>query len=283
MIALIGNTLQRLRWHIIGWSLGLAYLGAMIVSVAKTVSEMSDLVEQLMAGFPQEMLQFFGGMEGFATPAGFVDSKFYSQLPLLLAFLAIAAGSGLLAADEEQGTLDLLLGQPISRSRLYLARLAGLLVAILIVLVSAMLAATVALLWVDVDLTAGQLALGYVPAFVQVLFMASLTVMLSQLLPSRRATATIAAIYLFGGYFLNGFAHLVPALEPYARLTPYYWYQSGQVMTHGLKWSWLGGLCAFSLAFLGIGWWRFQRRDLRVSGEGSWRPRRLRPRRETPS
>ncbi len=286
MIALVRNTLHRLRWHIIGWSLGLSYLGAMIVAVARTVSQMSDLVEQMVASFPEGLIQFFGGLEGFATPPGFVDSKFFSQLPLLLAIFAVAAGSSLLLADEEQGTLDLLLGHPISRSRLYVARVLGLVAASLIVLGSSLLATIIPLFWVEVDLSAYRLALAFLPALVQVLFMASLTVMLSQVLPSRRATAYAAAAYLVGGYFIDGFSHLVEQLEPVARMTPFYWYQSGEVMTADLKWGWLGGLIAFSLLFLLIGWWRFQRRDIRVSGEGGWDLpilRRLARRRPTPA
>ena len=39
----------------------------------------------------------------------------------------------------------------------------------------------------------------------------------------------------------------------------------------GLKWGWVAGLLGISVLFAVIAWWRFERRDIRVGGEGSWR------------
>lgn len=271
MISLIWNTVQRLRWHIIGWAVGLAYLGSMIVTVARTISNMSEMVERLVSAFPEGLIKFFGGLEGFSTPPGFVNTKFFSQLPLLLGIFAIAAGSGLLVSDEESGVMDLLMGNPISRSRLFLARVLGLLVSTVIILDVGLIATITPLFWVDIDLTAGQLARAFLPVLAQVLFMASLSLLLSMVLPSRRTTVYVAGGYLVAGYFIDGFAHMMSTLEPLAKLTPFYWYQGGKVMTEAIHWTWLSGLFALTLVFLVLAWWRFQRRDLRVGGEGTWR------------
>jgi hypothetical protein len=72
------------------------------------------------------------------------------------------------------------------------------------------------------------------------------------------------------GYFIDGISHPLKSLEPLARLTPCYYYQGAHIMTAPVNWTWLGGLTPLSALFLLAGWWRVQRRDIRVSGEGAW-------------
>jgi hypothetical protein len=51
---------------------------------------------------------------------------------------------------------------------------------------------------------------------------------------------------------------------------PYAYYQGSEAI-NGLNWGWLLGLLTVSAVFLLLAWWRFQNRDIRVAGEGSWR------------
>ena len=38
----------------------------------------------------------------------------------------------------------------------------------------------------------------------------------------------------------------------------------------GLNLRWVAGLLAVALVFILVAWWRFERRDMRVGGEGGW-------------
>ena len=64
-------------------------------------------------------------MIDFVTPSGYLTFSLFSYLPVVLGIYTILAGSGLIAADEEKGTLDLTLAYPISRSVFFFSRLAG--------------------------------------------------------------------------------------------------------------------------------------------------------------
>jgi hypothetical protein len=73
-----------------------------------------------------------------------------------------------------------------------------------------------------------------------------------------------------GDFFLTMLARIDKGLEPVARLTPLHYYQSGEAIA-GLNGAWLAGLLGVA-ALLGLAaWWRFERRDIRVSGERVWR------------
>jgi ABC-2 type transport system permease protein len=102
------------------------------------------------------------------------------------------------------------------------------------------------------------------------LFFGSLALLLSLLLPSRRLAAMTAGMVLLASYFLTTLARLDRGLETVARLSPTHYYQSGEAI-RGLNGPWFGGLLAVAGLFAVLAWWRFQRRDVRVVGEGVWR------------
>ncbi|NPV78232.1 MAG: ABC transporter permease subunit [Anaerolineae bacterium] len=63
-----------------------------------------------------------------ATPAGwFTASSFNLLLPLLLGFFSVGVGSRLIAWEEENGILGLLLSYPLSRSHILIEKFAALL------------------------------------------------------------------------------------------------------------------------------------------------------------
>jgi ABC-2 type transport system permease protein len=79
----------------------------------------------------------------------------------------------------------------------------------------------------------------------------------------------LAGGLLVGNYLLLGLSNLNEDLKAFVEYTPMYYYQGGKAID-GLNWGWLGGLAGLSLAFVLLAWWRFQRRDIRVGGEGGW-------------
>jgi ABC-2 type transport system permease protein len=97
----------------------------------------------------------------------------------------------------------------------------------------------------------------------------SLSLWLSLALPSRRVAAAVAGTLLVAGFFLTALARLDERLEPVARLSPFTYYQGGEAV-RSLRVDWLVGLLIASLVFLLLAGWWFQRKDLRVSGEGTW-------------
>jgi len=65
-------------------------------------------------------------------------------------------------------------------------------------------------------------------------------------------------------------AGLNESLAAVARFLPYDYFQGGEALS-GLDWASFLGLLAASAALALLAWWRFQRRDIRVAGEGGWR------------
>ena len=271
MWAIFKHQMRRFRGSILGWGIPLAALAAYLIPFYSSMGEQLQLMEELLKAYPPELLAFFGAADAqsMLTPEGFMHVELFSYLPVVLGIFALLSGSGLLASDEEKGFLDLLLSLPVSRSALFVARLSawGLTTLIILALIWAALAATA--VTESFAIGPAALLLPFVDVASMLFLVGSLALCLSQFLPSRRVAAMMVGLLLLASFFVNGLAQVDPDLLDVARLLPLYYYQGGAAV-NGLNMTWLVGKGMVGALFLALGWWRFTRRDVRVSGEGDW-------------
>ena len=280
MFAPFRYTLRRMRGQILGWGLSIAALAAMVIPFYDVFAGQQEQFMEMLKGYPPEFLAFFGDASDIsviATPRGFLQYYLFSMLPILLGIFALLAGSHLIAPDEERGRLDLILAHPVSRTSLFFGRLLALVVGSVAVIAVGWLGSVLMLATsAAMEVGAGEMALAFVPAVAQILIYATLALLLSQLLPAQRYASMITGIVLAASYVVASMSKLNPGLEAVANLMPYTYYQGAGAM-NGLDWAPLLGLLGISLVFSLLSWWRFLSRDVRVTGEGSWRlPVRLR-------
>ena len=112
------KTVRDLRRPLTWWVIGMVALIAVTVLFYPSISdapEFDDLAEQM----PEALLRAFaGGVADFTSPVGFLNSQlFILMVPLLFLVYALNVGSGAIAGEEEKGTLDLLLANPVKRWR----------------------------------------------------------------------------------------------------------------------------------------------------------------------
>jgi ABC-2 type transport system permease protein len=270
MTTTIRYTLAKLRGQILGWGIGIAALGLILIPFYDIfVAEQGQLM-QMMESYPPEFLAFFGAdLNSIATPGGYLGMYGFSMLPVIGGIFAILVGSGLLASDEESGRLDLILAYPVGRSGLFFGRVLALLLASLAIMALGWLGFALPLFSSSLDVTWGQMALPFIPLLAQILIYASLALLFSMLLPARRLAAMAAGLIMVASYFLTSMASLNKGLEVIAQLLPYHYFQGGDAM-NGLDLASLVGLLAASGLFTLLAWWRFLGRDVRVAGEGGW-------------
>lgn len=262
-------TLARFRGQIIGWGIAIFLLGLLVVSFYDVIVENQAKFTELFDTYPPEMTAFFGDIAAISTPEGFLSVEYFSFMPLILGIFAVLAGSGLIASDEEKGTLDLVLAYPVSRAALFWGRMLAFCAATIVVLVIAWLGLVVASLSSSLNLSAGKLAIPYLSLLAELLLFGTLALVLSLLLPTRRMAAMAAGLALTASFFLEGLARLTDKLDQVVKVSPLHYYQSGDAIK-GIDGIWLSGLLMVAVVFAFAAWVLFERRDIRVSGEGSW-------------
>lgn len=269
MITIFRHSLGRSRGQILGWGIALCLLGLMMVWFYPQIAEQQETFDQLLEAYPPEFSAFFGDLSAMATPDGFITIEFFSYMPLVLGVFAVLAGSGLLASDEERGTLDLVLAHPVSRTGLFIGRVLAFIVTTLAILFISWLGIVLAKTWFSVELDGFKVALPFVSLLAELLFFGAFALLMSMVLPSRRLAAMVSGLFLVASFFITGLARLSDDLQTIAKLSPLNYYQTQEAF-EGLNITWLAGLLALALLFGIVAWWRFERRDIRVGGEGGW-------------
>jgi ABC-2 type transport system permease protein len=262
--------LVRYRGQVLGWGIGLALLGLFMAQFYGTIVDQADQFQELLDSYPKELMAFFGDVSDLATPSGYLNLEYFILMPLILGVFAVLVGSGLLVSDEESGRLDLILAHPVRRGELFWGRAAAFVAAMIGILVLAWLGIYVPTSWTALHVGWLDLTLAYVSLFAVLLLFGALALTLSLLLPSRRMAAMVAGLALVASYFVTSLANAIPELEPIAQVSPLTYYQGGEALD-GLNLTWVIGLLLPAVLFTILAWWRFERREIRVGGEGAWR------------
>ena len=263
-------SLTSLRGQILGWGLGLALYGLLITSMYDSLLAQQDQFQQMIANYPKAFLSFFGADANIMmTPAGFLGMYAFSMMPILVGIFAVLAGSGLIVSDEEHGRLDLIIAHPVGRSSFFFGRCLALFASGLLIHFFGWLGFCLLLGRSNLGIGWGQMALPFLSLFVQIWVYASLAVLLSLFLPARSLAAMVSGAVVMASYFISSLAFMHESLETASKFLPHHYYQTvlsfSEVNLSGLL-----GLLGISLLMLAGAWLSFLRRDVRLSGEGSW-------------
>lgn len=115
-------------------SLVVGALVGLVVSIYPSISRADVDYEAYVESLPEQFQTAFGTSGGLGTIEGFLVTELYGFVWLLIlgAYFAYVA-AGLIAGDARDGSLELLLVNPVSRSRVVVEKFLGLLPAVVFV------------------------------------------------------------------------------------------------------------------------------------------------------
>ena len=225
----------------------------------------------MIASYPPEFLAFFGGdASSMLTPSGFLGMYAFSMMPVIIGIFAVLVGSGLIVNDEERGRLDLIMAHPVGRSAFFFGRSLGVLGAAVSIMLLGWLGFSVMLGGSSLGFDWGQMIVPFLSLLAQTLLYAMLALLLSMFLPSRSQAAMVTGVVVAASYFVSSLGFMDERLAALAKLMPYHYFQT-VLSFRELNWAWLFTLLGISVLMMAAAWLRFLRRDIRLSGEGSWR------------
>lgn len=260
---LLAKALRDLRGQIIGWGLALGALQALIVAMFPTVADQFADVE-----YPEAILAFFGNVADFTTIEGWLVVEFFSYAGLILSIFAIIAGTAALAGEENEGTMDMLLSQPVTRTRLLIVKVVSLTIAIGVVVLMTLLFTLAAGLAVAVELPIGRLLGAFGLLWYFVVVVALISVALSVLFGERRTPGILVALLLVASYLIDSMANLVTEIEVLRPALLHVYYQADDALVGEVRWGYTIGLGAVLIAALLASRFLFQRCDIGV--ERQW-------------
>lgn len=259
------KTLYEHRRGLLWWAIGLFGYAAMIIGFYPAMDQMPD-INQMLEMLPRELMAMFvGDLVEMTSPVGYLNSQiFFLMGPLLLIIFAVGQGSAALAGEEERGTLDLLLANPISRTRALLEKLAALVVMTLGVAAALWAGLALGAPLVKMVIAPGRLAEATLGNALLALVFGVLALALGAGTGNRGLSLGMTSALAVVTYLINALSAAIKDLEPYRVLSPFYYATGADALANGLN----GGHVAVLVGLIGVfavaGWALFQRRDLAV-------------------
>ncbi len=258
------KTLRDLRGQILGWGIGLGLLALLIVLIYPAFKDQMKAMIDILSQYPPAIAAFFGDMAQIGQFTGWLNVEFYSWVPPILAIFAVGAGTGLIAGEEEKGTLDLLLSHPIRRWRVVVEKFAALAVATLLVCLLTALFLAISALAIGETENLGKLVLAVLDMAPITLAGGTFALMASVIFRSRRLATAAAVIVIIGSWFVESLGKVVDVLEPYRPYTLFHYYNGGTILFDGMNWGNAGILLGLSVLFCLLALGGFQRRNIAV-------------------
>ena len=261
--SVFAKTVRDQRRALLWWALGLLLLSLLTFLSYPAVRDAPEL-NRLLEDLPEAVSAFVGESD-LVSPPGYLNSQLFTfMVPLLFLIYAIGLGAGSVAGEEERGTLDLLLAQPISRESVVLQKFGGIAVVLGALALAFWLELWLGARLVAMEIGAGRLLAGTFSALLLALLFAALALALGCLTGSRGISVGLTAAVGVGAYLLNAFAPLAEWLEPYRGLSAFYYYIGGDPIRNGLSTGHALVLTMSTVALVGIGMVAFRRRDVAV-------------------
>jgi ABC-2 type transport system permease protein len=240
--------LEQQRWSVLVWMAAMAGLAAFLLSFTRAA------VDAMLA---TPTFRVYLERAGLGTYTSFVGAVWLTTAVLLLALYAIFQASGW-ADDDAEGRLEIVLAQPVSRSRVVLERIAALLIGGALIVAASTLATLAATNAAGIELDTGRFVLA--------------------------SALTLAVIFAFGGLGAAGvswrpriavigltaiaiWSYLVQELAPLFDWPT--WVEDlslfalyGQPLAQGIDWARLSMLTAIGLVGSGLALATMRRRDV---------------------
>ena len=262
--SVFAKTLRDRRRGAIGWSVGLVALVAVIAAYWPSVRDSPEL-QAFARDLPEALRALVGGGD-YGTAAGYLNAELFSFIvPLLFLIVAIGLGARAVAAEEERGTIDLLMAMPLTRRRMLLEKVAAGVVVLLalgaVLFGATVLGAAVA----DMGVEVARLAEITLATVLLALPFGALALAIGCATGARGLASGLTATAAVAAYMLNGLAPLVDSLEGYRDLSPFAWYASDAVLAGDGLALWRAGLLVgVAAVLLAVALVALERRDLRA-------------------
>ena len=232
------------------------YLALLFPDVATSFANM-------LGDLPEFIQAFVGSAEEFSTPEGFFTTDPYGVVtPIVMIALAINRGMGALAGEEQAHTLDQLLGNPISRTRLYIHKSLALMVDCILPTFAVGGAILLGAVIMDYSISLTGLLQMSLSLLLLTYAIGFLALGVGGATGSKNLAIAVPAVVAVVGYLVNILVPLIESLEFTKYISILHYYIGDKPFINGITpWHALVLIAIAAISFA-VGLYRFDRRDL---------------------
>lgn len=169
------------------------------------------------------------------TVAGFVDWRLLGAGTVYLAIYALITAAAALRGEEETGLIDVWLGTGLGRSTLVIGRIVGFALALA---AAAAIAAAIGIAGTGaagLSVPPGPLAVTLFTFVLPALFFFALSMLVTQVLPSRRGATGLVAVLAGLTFVLANLSYVAGGLLVVRWVSPFFYFDQGHALSEGTE------------------------------------------------
>lgn len=259
--SVFGKTLYEKRWFIVSWMLGIAAMTMLTMVFYPYLKDAG--FDQIVNDAPKSLQSLLGQAANYKTVAGYTAEQIFAmRLPAMIIILTIALFISIGVGDESRGTLETLLAQPVSRTKVYWQKfMAGALISAL-GCVAIFVAVCASFPLIDGSMSYSKLAEASFACWLLGLAVGSLAYALGAITGKKGLSLGIASGVAFLSFMISSMAPAVSGLEQVQKASVFYYYNNPSVALYGLQLRNVLVLVGITVVLSLLGLAVFRRRDL---------------------
>lgn len=258
-----GKTLYERRWFILGWTLGLTTLSALMTTFYPAMHQ-DGAIDELVKNLPKAFEGLIGNLADLQNFSTYIASQLFDiRLPLIAGIMAIILGIGLSSSEEESGELRTIAALPISRTKILLEKWAALLTITFVATLGIAMGIYAVLPFLEnASIEFGDLVqlLGF--SWLLMITLGTVPFAAGMALGKRAFATMIGVVVVIGSFILSTFGDAVDWLKDYERLSLLHYFPAVDVVKNGISWENVAVLGGVALAVLLVALLIFRRRDI---------------------
>lgn len=262
MFNLLRKTLREKRFFILGWSLGLAFLGFAMTSFFPSFS--GGEIDELLGSLPPALEGLVGNLQDWKNLTGYIGSQVFDiRLPIFASILSILLAVSITVAEEDKGQLRTLISLPISRRKIITAKWLAIVVICFATSLATVIGVEIGVLVIGEELD--QMVLVRLGLFTWLLItsLATLIFAVGSATGKRALTTGIGIIVAIGSFLLTTFSQSVSWLKDYEWLSFLHYFPATDIAKGTVEWGNIAFYLTLIIASLIIAYIFFPRRDVK--------------------
>jgi len=237
-----------------------------------TVAILSTMSEELLSSF-DEFLEtpafkaFAKSASTITTIEGLLVVELYQWgIELLLAGYVILFAASFVSGEIEKKTVDLLLANPVSRTRILLEKYGALITVVTVVNGALFIGVVAGLAYIGEETDMAWLVYTHILFMPFLLAVGSYSTFLSVVFDDPRRVMSVGLGILFGSFLLDSISLMSEKYASISKVTLFHYFDPGKnLVLHKVEWNHVLVLCAVAVVFLvaAVGW--FNKRDISIA------------------
>lgn len=264
MRSIFTKTLYDKRWALLGWSIAVIAVSVLLIAFYPSFGKDTQVLAQINQSVPPKLASLLGRNFGLGGDlANYLQGQMMNlNTPLMIIALGISLGVGLLASEEDRGTLVQLVVRPRSRARLLTEKWLAMVVISLIVMIILTLTTVLGGYFVDSPLVIRYSIEAFGMMWLLAMCFGTMAFMIGGLVPRKGLAIGLPAAWAGLSFFVYTLGLSVTSLEKLRVITWWYYYSNQQVIITGVDYKDALVLVVSILVMLIVGIWGFNRRDI---------------------